>query len=74
MPSEENPVKFLVTLAFLFYSLTMTILFSLEAFSHKRDQADWRKQCIARGVAEYDKVTGEWKWTKEIAPERKECE
>lgn len=26
----------------------------------------WKRQCIDRGVAEYDRVTGEWKWTVEI--------
>lgn len=25
----------------------------------------WQRDAISRGVAEYDKITGEWKWTVE---------
>lgn len=25
--------------------------------------SSWERQCIQRGVAEYDKTTGSWQWT-----------
>lgn len=31
----------------------------------------WQAECIARGVAEYDAKTGEWKWTVEKESEPK---
>lgn len=33
-------------------------------------QSTWQAECVARGVAEYDAKTGEWKW---IAPKESEA-
>jgi hypothetical protein len=35
------------------------------AKARSSETAKWQREAVARGVAEYDSTTGEWKWTVE---------
>ncbi len=55
---------------------SVILLFALSAFlgalvSFDNTTKQWQSECIKRGVAEYDSVTGTWMWkrTFDVLPE-----
>jgi hypothetical protein len=56
-----------VVLGVLLVTAFWTIVGATVILPAWQDSADrlWQADAISRGVAEYDKITGEWKWTVE---------
>jgi hypothetical protein len=55
----------------ILFTLLAVLLFCSGYISATHTESRWRTECIKRGVAEYDSVTGEWRWKRntEVLPE-----
>lgn len=60
--SDESKAGCLVVVILAFVGgVICTSTFTTETICNSR----WQREAVARGVAEYDSTTGEWKWTVE---------
>lgn len=50
---------------FIVFLAILTLLFGVARCTEYFTNLHWQKECVERGVAEYDDLTGEWKWSVE---------
>lgn len=65
--SQQSDSGRFVALLLLFFLLFVMGVIGRTAWTSgiERERLRWQKECVTRGVAEYDRTTSEWKWTVE---------